>query len=343
MNYAQIYCTVADMIADSKSPGADEARLYQSIREASDYLQKEIGWFIPVTLTRRFDGYGHDTLIVPPLLSVTTIVNGDDTLSASDYILKPDNAYWPYGPYGMIYTDPDSSLLLAWADETDGVQITGRWGLYDRTASVGATVADTTQQSDSATTLKVSDGSRVSPGMVCLIASEQELVTGWSSPTEAVTTITEPAAITADQLTLADASLVNTGEIIRIDFEQMRITDRRTSGNLVSVIRGWNGTSRAAHADNAAVDVYRTVTVERGVNGTTAAAHANGTAINRYYTPDDVQFLTRQIATLMLNKALGGYQGRTGNAELGVVFYHDAFPRYELEQIKQRYSLPRYA
>ena len=340
---AQLFCTVSDIAADTKSPGVDEARIYQAIREASDYLQKEIGWFIPVTLTRRFDGSGRETLIIPPLLSVTTLVNGDDTLSASDYILKPDDGFWPNGPYGMIHVDPDSSTLLAWEDELDGVAITGKWGLFNRSASTSATVADTTQQSDSQTTLKVSNGSKVSPGMLLLIGSEQELVTGWSSPTDNVTTVTEPVTATADQLTLADDTLVNVGEIIRIDFEQMLIKDIRASTNLASVIRGYNGTARVAHADNAEVDAYRTVNVERGVNGTTAAAHANGTVISRYFAPDDIQFLTRQIATLMVNKALSGYQGRTGNAELGVVFYNDAFPRYELEQIKMRYALPRFA
>lgn len=340
---AQLFCTVSDIVADKNSPGVDEARTYQAIREASDFLQKEIGWFIPVTLTRRFDGRARKLLIVPPLLSVTTLVNGSNSLSSSDYILKPDNGFWANGPYGTLIVDPDSSTLLGWEDDIDGVVITGKWGLFNRSASTSATVAEASQQSDSQTTLKVSDGSKVSPGMLLLIGSEQELVTGWSSPTENVTTVTEAVTASADQLTLADASLVNVGEIVRIDFEQIKITDRRTSTGLVSVIRGWNGTGRVTHADNAQVDAYRTVTVERGVNGTTAAAHANGVSISRYFAPDDIQFLCKQIATLMVNKAQGGYQGRTGDPELGVVYYHDAFPRYELEQIKQRYALPRYA
>jgi hypothetical protein len=95
------------------------------------------------------------------------------------------------------------------------------------------------------------------------------------------------------------------------------------------------------HADNAAVDVYRTVTVERGVNGTDAATHALNTAISRYYVPDDVMMLTREIAMLSVNKALSGYQGRTGNADTGVVFYNDIFPRYDIETVKKNYHIPR--
>lgn len=341
--YAQTFCTVADLVSDTKSPGVDEARMYQAIREASDFLQKEIGFFIPVTLTYNFNGRDKlDLFLHPPLLSVTSITNDGTALVSTDYILKPDNGHWPNGPYSKLTVDPDAANLSAWADEEDGVVIVGKWGLYQRSASASATVADTTSQSDSQTTLKASNGAKLSPGMVLLIGTEQELVTGWGDPTTSVTTVTEAVTNTTDQLTLANAALVNVGEIIRIDFEQMRIVDIRTTGNLAAVIRGYNGTSRVAHADNTAVDVYRTVNVERGVNGTTAAAHLNGVAISRYFAPDDIQFLTKQIATLMVNKALSGYQGRTGNAELGVVFYNDAFPRYELEQIKAKYALPRF-
>lgn len=321
----------------------DEARIYQAIREASDFLQKEIGWFIPVTLTCNYNGRGRlDLHLDRGLLSVTTLVNDGTTLSSTDYIKKPDHGHWPNGPYTKLTVDPDAANLSSWVHEEDGVNLTGKFGLFDRSASTSATVADTTQQSDSQTTLKVSNGSQVSPGMVLLIGTEQELVTGYESPTASVTTVTEPVTATDDTLTLANAALVSIGEIIRIDFEQMKITDIRTTSNQAAVIRGYNGTARTTHADNAAVDVYRTVKVARGVNGTTAAVHANGVTVSRYYAPDDVQYLTRQIAVLMVNKALSGYQGRTGNAELGTVFYNDAFPRYELEQIKTRYALPRF-
>lgn len=341
--YAQTFCTVDDLVADTKSPGVNEARMFQAIREASDYLQKEIGWFIPVTLTQNFKGSATAEQFVPPLLSITSISDYGTALTSVDYILKPENAHWANGPYTRIIADPDSVLLYTWTDEVDAVAITGKWGLYNRTASLSATVADTTKQTDSQTTLKVSSGAKVSPGMLLLIGSEQEHVTGWGSPTESVTTVTEAVTATADQLTLADASLVNVGEIVRIDFEQMKITDRRTTPKLVSVIRGYNGTGRVAHADNSAVDVYRTVDVVRGVNGTTASEHANGVSISRYFVPDDIQFLAKEIATLIVNKAAGGYQGRTGNAELGVVFYNDAFPRADIDRIKARYELPRFA
>ena len=77
------------------------------------------------------------------------------------------------------------------------------------------------------------------------------------------------------------------------------------------------------------------------MNGTTAATHATSTAISRYFVPDDILYLTKEIATLSANKALSGYQGRTGNGETGVVFYNDAFPKFDIDKVKSNYYIPR--
>ena len=342
--YAQTFCTVRDLISDAQAPIADEARLFQAIREACDHLAKEIGWFIPVTLTRGFQApEAVASLFVPPLLSIASISNEAQALTSVDYILKPDDGHWANGPYTKIVADPDSSLLYTWDDETDGVSITGKWGLFNRSAALTATVADTTQQTDNQLTLKLSNAGEASPGMVLLIGTEQELVTGWSTPTASVTALNGAATISDEILTVDDASLVNIGELIRIDFEQMLVKDRNTSTNKLYVLRGYNNTARAAHLNDATLDVYRTVTVERGVNGTTAAVHANGVSIARYFAPDDIQYLAKQIATLIVQKAKSGYQGRTGNQDTGVVMYHDAFPRYDIERIRKTYALGRVA
>lgn len=333
--YAQFFCSIADLIADAQAPGVDETRMMQAIREASEYVQKKIGWFVPVTLSLSFPGTGTDRMFVPPLLAITSITNDGTALTSADYFLTPKNGYWANGPYDQIVRDPDSSLLAVWNPEKNAVVIAGRWGKYERSASTGATVQDA-PQSNSQTTLKVSNGGLVSPGMVLLVESEQEAVTGWESPTTNVTLLNGAITATDDVLTLDDGTLVNTGEILRLDFEQMRVKDKRT--NQVHVTRGWNNTGQVTHADNTQVDVYRTATVTRGVNGTTAASHAQNTAIDRYFAPDDIQYLTKQIATLIVSKAKSGYQGRTGDAELGTVFYHDVFTR-EIDQVRQQYMM----
>jgi hypothetical protein len=173
--------------------------------------------------------------------------------------------------------------------------------------------------------------------MILKIESEQQLVIGWEDPTQNVTALNGAISASDDIITVDNGTLLNVGEIMRVDFEQMRIKDKRTHQCYVD--RGWNNTGQVAHLDNAEVDVYRTITVERALNGTIAAAHALNTAISRYLVPDDILFLTKQIATLMINKARGGYAGKSGNAELGEVYYHDVFPRYEMERIKANYTI----
>ncbi len=344
VQYAQLFCSVADLVADKQAPGGDESRLFQAIREASDFVQKQIGWFIPVTLTRYFQGRGSKALFVPPLLAITSIVNQVNTtspvtLTTADYLLKPDNGFWPHGPYTEIIVDPYATLLSYWSMIQNGVQVAGRWGKYERSGLTGATVQDSTSQSDSQLTLKVSDGGKVSPGMVLKIGDEQEAVTGWGDPTAGVTTLNGAVAVADETITVANGALINIGEIMRSTFEQMKVKDKQT--NTLEVIRGWNGTRRVAHLTGAAVDVYRTVNVERAVNGTIAAAHLKDIAISRYLVPDDILFLTKEIATLSMNKALSGYQGRTGNQDTGVVDYHDAFPKYDIDTVKKNYYIPR--
>lgn len=336
---AQLFCTVADLVADKPAPGVDEARMFQAIEEASTFLQKEIGWFVPVTLTRFFHGHGAQSLRVPPLLSLTSIWNADVLLTTDEYLLQPDDGFWTNGPYVELLVAPSAPTLTCWMDQQHGVEILGHWGKYECLETLNASVQDATGQSDSQTTLQVNDGGQVSPGMVLLVDAEQQAITGWDTPTSDITTLTSAISTTDEVITVQDGSLVHVGETLRLDFEQMRVKDKRA--NQLSVVRSWNGTGRVAHSTDTAVDIYRTVTVKRGVNGTTAASHAQGTALARYVVPDDILFLTKEIATLSVNKAQSGYQGKTGNAETGMVFYNDSFPQFDIQKIKSNYYIPR--
>ncbi len=344
MTQYQIFTNVSELIADQKSLGGDEARLYRAIELASAHLHKKIGWFIPVTLARALKGSGTRTMFVPPLLDVTTITNYNYisepiTLTTDDYLLRPDNRQWPNGPYTRIVFKPYSGrLFAAWSSYPNGVGITGRWGLYELAVLTGSSVGAGGQAVD-ATTLLVTDGGKVSAGDHLLIGTEQELVTGRDSPTTGITTLGAAQAIDDDTITFANGALVKVGEMIRVGVEKQLIEDINVNTGYVR--RAWNGTVRAAHNTGVNVDVYRTFTVERGVNGTTAAVHNAAVAISRYKAPEDIATLTREIATLGLNKAGAGYQGRTGNAELGTVFYNDIFPQFDLREIARNYKIPR--
>lgn len=338
--YAQVFATVADLIADKDSPGVNDARMYQAILDASEWVQKEVGWFIPVNLTRSFEARAVSRrLFIPPLLQLESITNDEVTLAAVDYVLAPESGFWPHGPYTQVIVGPEATQLRAWSCTTNAVVLAGLWGMYLRSATIDASVADENYQDDTQATLTVSNGGAVSPGMVLLIGSEQELVTGWGAPSLAITQLNGAIDASTEVITVDNGALLNIGEVLRVGFEQLRVRD--IQGHECEVTRGWNGTRKTTHSDNAAVDAYRTVTVQRSVNGSVPAAHSNGTPLARYLVPNDILLLTKEIAMLSINKALGGYQGRTGNDDTGVVFYNDIFPRFDVKAIKDNYFIPR--
>lgn len=332
----QIFCTVNDLVDDMDAVGGDEERLYQAVKEASDVVQKEIGWFIPVSETIKMRGNGRALLFVPPILQVTgNIPNGDTIiLTSADYMMLPENKNWANGPYSMIELQPDAQMMYWDCYRPDSVQIPALRGLYSETEDTLTTLDGTINAS--VTELAVHDGAKVSPGMTLKIGDEQILVTGWGSPTSA-TQLSAGIDASASIISVDDGTKILDGEKVRIGFEQIKV--REVQSNQFDGLRSWNRTRAVTHATAAAVSVYRTVKVEREINGTVAAIHADGAGISRYKVPDDILFLTKQIATLMINKAKGGYAGKTGNSELGEVYYHDAFPRYEMERIKKLYTI----
>jgi hypothetical protein len=333
----RLYCTLAELIDDLElngiAPADEKTRAMDRIQAASDWVDKW-GPFVPVTATRRFDGPSRALLFVDPLLTVTSLVNEGLTLTASDYLLYPRSRHWENGPYTRIELDPDS-MAAAWTRKRNGVEIAGQWGKYEEVAPTGASVANPV--SDSATALQVNNGARVSPGMVLLIETEQVLVQGTGAHSAAASLLAEAVDEMEAEIEVDNGAEFNVGEVIRVEAEELRVRD--VVSNTLQVRRGWNGTTPSAHANDAAISVYRTYIVKRGVNGTSAASHTNGVAINRYRPPGDVNWLTRQIAGLMVKKAQGGFAGKNAVAELGEIFYHDEFPKKPVEEVLGKYRL----
>jgi hypothetical protein len=336
----QVFACISEVIFDLELngiPKLNEARWLERLKAASDWLVHKCGEFIPVTSTKYYNGKGGQILFVEPTLAVTTLVNDGTTLASSDYLLAPLNRHWPNGPYTWIEVDPDASGLGAWATGRDEIVISGRHGRYEESETTDALVANTTQIAAGGTSLLVSNGSRVSPGMILLIESEQMLVTATESATSVAPTLAEDLDASEEQITLSSASGLNAGEVIRIDYEDMRII--LIEGAVLTVDRGWNATTRATHTNGAALTIYRTYTVKRGLNGTTDAAHLTNTAISRYVAPWDINWLTRQICGLMHKKAQGGFSGKSGSVEMGTIFYFDEFPKKQVEDVLRNYHL----
>jgi hypothetical protein len=333
----RLYCSVSELCDDLDLPGVKrESQVLGFIRSASEWIDNNLGQFLPSTETKRFDGNGRRELWIDPILTLTEIVVDETTLASTDYLLYPRQRCWGNGPYDRLHVDPDAVNLSSFTRELDVIKITGSWGLYDVTQPTGATVAS---QTDTATSLVVSNAGAISPGCLLLIGSEQELVTATGAASDSTADTSEGLDVSEEEIDVTNGALFFAGELIRVDFEQMRIVDIST--NTLLVARGYNATKRTTHLTGASVYVYRTFTVTRAANGTTAAAHTTA-AITRYVPPADVNYLARQITALMLRKSQTGYAGRTGNTELGQVFYHDEFPRDAIAKIKQAYYLPDY-
>lgn len=333
----RLYCTLAELYDDLGQDGGKswrEAIVIEKIRAASQHIEGWMGNFIPITETKYIDGPGGIDLEVPPLLAVTSIVDDTLTLLSSDYLLYPRQRLWELGPYVRITIDPDATSLSVWSFGDNLIAVVGRWGLFEQSKSSGATA---TQADASTTSLVVDNAANISPGMVALIESEQELVEATGAATDSTANLAEALDASEEEIDLNDSALVNVGEILKVDFEQMRLLDKKS--NTCLVVRGYNGSTKTTHLTGADVYVYRTFTVKRGVNGTTAAAHA-AKAVSRYIVPADINGLCRQLAALALKKAASGYAGKVGNAELGEVFYFQEFPKEPIEQVKRNYFVP---
>ena len=107
-------------------------------------------------------------------------------------------------------------------------------------------------------------------------------------------------AFTAAATTLAvdDASLLNTGDTLLIDSEQVYVTGRNPAGNAI--------------------------TVRRGVNGAAAAAHPGGAAVARYLYPGPVvEAVLMQAARLWTRRGDGYAPGPFGSGRTAPLFSPD--------------------
>jgi hypothetical protein len=310
MTDGQLYCTEAEVIADLGLLGADST-LYNRIQSASQYIVQNVGEFIPIWEARTVYGdTRQDNLWVDPLLSIDSMTVNDTAQSSDDWDYHPATKHWRNGPYTRLYSE-----FIAW-DET---VISGSWGLYNLSESTGLTVT----QSDSATTLNVTNGAKVSPGMVIKIGSEHELITGWGSGSAITSLLNETLTASDEEIDIDTGTDVNESEVIQIGTEDIYV--RKVRSNTLVCARGWNGTTKSAHANDSVISVLRTVNVTRAVNGTAAATHASATAY-RMLPPSDVNYLCRQMVALQRGKAATGFTGRMGGGDMGESWYINDFP-----------------
>lgn len=327
--------------------GSDKNSLIDSYIEAAsrevDRLTSRR--FIPKTELRNFDWpqrHGRRVYVIyldEDLLAATALTKeGDDAtaIAAADYFLEPDGVG---PPYSRIEIDLASKeYFLAKDTHQRQIRVTGRWGYSEDTKSAG-TVASGLAADATATTFVCSDGSLIDIGDSLLIETEQLFVNERANAQVGTQQLNMPGNLAADisvvAVTVDDGTKFFAGEIILVDSERMYIES--ISGNVLTVIRAYDGSVLASHNDNAAVHAFRTLTITRGVNGTTGATHADATAINKYVPPPDITNLARALALAYYEGGQSGWTGVIGGAESAIETRMTALDRLR-KQIRGQYG-----
>lgn len=113
-----------------------------------------------------------------------------------------------------------------------------------------------------------------------------------ATPYESRTTLSAAiTSTTATSVSVTSGATLKVGETIRVDSEQMFISDITSN----------------------------TLMVERGVNGTTAATHSNEATVSAYLYPEDIVQATLIMAMRAYKRKDSAYQDVVGNAETGQI------------------------
>lgn len=226
--YRSLYGDLTKLKDDSvlKDPAAgpdDDDELFELLLAVSDWVDGYCNrHFYPRVEALLFDGPGGERLLVPDLIAVTELAEGDgdeasygNVWSAGEYRLLPHNAA-PAQPWGRPY-----GAIRARGERRDGFaageanfRVSGVWGYRLFAEASGATLTAEAAASDTAVT--VSDGTQFRVGQTVLLAA-------------------------------GDGSMSSA--------EQMLVAG--IDGNEVSVSRGLNGSGAAGHASGGGIAIVR--------------------------------------------------------------------------------------
>jgi hypothetical protein len=315
------YCTRESVMDafDTREAAHRSAQIDEAIASASDdvdaWLNRHKHGLAPTNATRYFDfpdsHYSRSWrlwLEENELVSITSLVAGGTTLSSGDYFLEPVNSGPPY-TYVEVNLGTTASFGSA-ATFQRAIAITGVFGINNDQKPAGI-LAEALDASETA--VDVSDSSLVGVGSVLTVDSERMLVTGRSSLTTGVNLGTGLTALKNNQ-TITGISLgFSVGETLLVDSERMRIVEN--NGTDLTVIRGYDGSTLAAHSIGATIFAYRTLNVERGALGTTAATHLISAPITKWDVPQLVRDLAKAEAITRLEQEFSAYGARVYSDE----------------------------
>lgn len=317
------YCTresVQDAF-DVREAAHRSTQIDDAIASASDdidgWLKRHKHGLAPRTATRYFRWPSRDYspawklwLDENELVSITTLTAGSTVITSGDYFLEPVNSG---PPYTYIEIDLNSSASFTNSGTSQrAIEIIGTWGINDDQKAAGA--LESAIASTSTTTVDVTRSDIIGVGSVLKVESERMLVTGKGTLDSTQNLASAMDALNSDRtVDVSDGTLFFVGEQVLIDSERMRITD--ITGNNLTVVRAYDGSTLAAHSISADVYVYRRLTVERGALGSTAATHADATSVTVWDVPDLVAQLCKATAISNLEQEFSAYAARVYSDE----------------------------
>jgi hypothetical protein len=320
----RVFYTTRESVQDAfdvKEAAHRSAQIDEAIASASDdidgWLNRHKHGLAPRNATRYFPWPARNYapawklyLDENTLVSVTSLTAGGTVITSGDYFLEPVNSG---PPYTYIELDLDSQASFSNSGTAQrAIEIVGVWGINNDQKAAGA--LESAVASTSTTTVDVTRSDIVGVGSVITVDTERMLVVQKQALDTTQNLASAMNALKNDQtVDVTDGTLFFVGELILIDSERMRIVD--ITGNNLTVVRAYDGSTLAAHSLGADVYVYRRLTVERGALGTTAATHLDAASVTVWDVPALVKDLAKAEAITRLEQEWSAYGARVYSDE----------------------------
>jgi len=324
---------------DSPSTARNNAQVRRAIEAASRSIdgarlgQGQLGRrFYPEVATRYFDAPTgrtpwHLDLREYEVSSVASIVCGGITLTTDDYVLQPASDGPPYDGIDLVRTrytswpysgSPVRAIAITsseWNYPATWEEIGSLGAQLDSAATATATVTWTTADIGTGNVLRIDDE-------LVVIRNRTWVDSGQNLGGSGLT-----ASMASVAVAVSTGTAYAVDEIIQIDAERMLVS--AVTGNVLTVVRAWDGSVLASHDTGADIYALLGVELDRGQLGTTAAVHESAAAIERLVIPGLVDALATAEALTTLQQQGIGY-GSSARSEESTTFVGTA----GLEQLR---------
>jgi len=205
--------------------------LYRLSQRVSRMIDRHcFRFFYPQLETRYYDGDGGTELWVKDLFSLTTLsysTNLGQTyidFTANDYFLTVAGARHGKGSYTLIVMNPNALATMHYIPAgSNSIRIVGTWGCTDDREAAWEDSGDTSE----------------------------------NNPLAAIgTSLTVNDADGADLFGIIPR--FQTGQLLKIESEFVELTALNLTANTGTILRGRNGSTAAAHAQNTPIYIWRT-------------------------------------------------------------------------------------